>query len=59
MYVVTTEFTLTYEDVKGCTTQKVMKDCPGSLGKIIGYKRKIKQEYRMNFSQNTIQIPEQ
>ena len=59
MYGVQTDFTLTCEDAKGYTTQKVTKECPGNLGKIIGYKRRIKYEYKMNFSQNTIQIPEQ
>jgi len=39
MYVVTMEFTLTYEDVKDYTTQKIMKECPINLGKTIGYKR--------------------
>jgi len=34
MCVVTTEFTLTYEDVKGYTTQKVTKECPGNLAKL-------------------------
>jgi hypothetical protein len=59
MYVVQTDFTLMCEDVKGYTTQKVTKECPGNLEKIIGYKCRIKYEYRMNFVQNTTQIPEQ
>jgi len=42
MYVVTREFTPTYEDVKGYTTQKIIKECPGNLGKIITHKRRIK-----------------